>query len=243
LEAQDMEAKQQKVVARFSQVVSFLDANQSVIDPATVATQRQVLASAIAEINAYAQLQVLRGADHVAAQSLSSARTALRDTYMRQLATLGVHTLTGKHAGDPDVLNAKQIFTLPTTRTNAQTLLASAQAMLQTATQHAARFTSSGVNLDAAAAAVTALKTAVDAAASARRVSTGATQGIVAQVSAGHGAVRVMDTVVRPILAGNAPLLAQWESVKRAAGGVHLGAPVPVPATESPATPESSAAA
>lgn len=238
-----MEAKQQKVVARFSQVVSFLDANTDIIDPSAVVTQRQVLATAIAEINTYAQLQVLRGAEHVAAQSLSSARTALRDTYMRQLATLGVHTLTGKHAGDPDVANGKQIFTLPTTRTNTQTLLASAQAMLQTATPYAAIFTRSGVNLNAVAAAIKVLETAVDAEASARRVSKGATQGIVAEVSAGHGAVRVMDTVVRPILAGNAPMLAQWESVKRAAGGVHLGTPVPVPAAESPAATGSSVAA
>ena len=94
-----------------------------------------------------------------------------------------------------------------------------------------------------ATAAITALETALEADATARRVSKGATQGIVAQISAGHGAVRVMDVVVRPLLAGHPPLLAQWTSVKRAAGGVHLGPPVPVPAAESPAATENSAAA
>ena len=238
-----MEAKQQKVVVRFGQVVNFLDANTDLIDPGRVATPRQVLATAIAQISGYARSQARKGAEHVAAQSLASARTALRDTYMRQLATVGVYTLTGQHPGDPSVPNAKQIFTMPTTRTNTLTLIAAAQAMVQTATGYAGLFATNGVILEEATAAITALETALEADATARRVSKGATQGIVAQISAGHGAVRVMDVVVRPRLAGNPPLRAPWTSVKRAAGGVHLGPPVPVPAAESPAATENSAAA
>jgi hypothetical protein len=244
-----MEARQQKVLARFGQVLTFLDANTSLIDPSAVASQRQVLNSAITQINGFAQDQVKKGTETVLAQSLSSARTALRDTFMRQLATVGLHSLTGKNAGDPNVANAKQVFTLPATRTNALTLIASAQAMVQMATPFAALFTTNGVDLNAVTGAIQALQNAVTADASALRVSKGATQGIKAQLQAGHGAVRLMDVVIRPLLAGNKAVLSQWDSVKRAAGGSALPSPVPVPAavpsgtsTPAPASPVASAA-
>ena len=225
-----MEAKQQKVLARFGQVLTFLDTNTSLIPPSAVATQRQVLASAVTQINAFAQDQVRKGTENVVAQSLSSARTALRDTYMRQMSTVGLHSLTGKNAGDPNVANAKQVFTLPATRTNALTLITSAQAMVQTATPYAATFTANGVDLNAVTTAIQTLQSAANAESSAQRISKGATQGIKAQLLAGHGAIRLMDVVIRPLLAGNKAVLAQWASVKRTVGGSNLGTPVPVPA-------------
>jgi hypothetical protein len=224
-----MEAKQQKVLARFGQALTFLDANTSLIPPNAVASQRDVLTAAVAQINGFAQDQLRKGTENVMAQSLSSARTALRDTFMRQLSTVGLHSLTGKHAGDPALSNAKEVFTLPATRTNPLTLIASARVMVQTATPYAALFTANGVDLGKVTAAIQTLQDAVNADASAIRVSKGATQGIVAQVKAGHGAIRLMDVVIRPLLAGNKSVLAQWKSVTRSAGGLNLGSPVPVP--------------
>lgn len=253
-----MEARQQKVLARFGQVMTFLDGNTTRVVPATVANQRQVLASAIVQINGFAQDQIRKGTETVLAQSLSSARVSLRDTYMRQVVTVGQHTLTGQHPGDPDVANARQVFTLPATRTNPLTLIAAAKAMLQMATNYTDVFTVNGVNLDAMSAAIDALQAAVNAAGSAVRVSMGATKGIVAQIQVGHGAVRLLDVVIRPQLAGDAAMLAQWNSVKRAAGGLNLHTPVPIPApvvnttpavtpvvpvAAEPATPDAAAAA
>jgi hypothetical protein len=149
---------------------------------------------------------------------------------MRQLVTVGQHTLTGQHQGDPDVANAKQVFTLPATRTNPLTLIAAAQAMLQIASSYADKFTINGVNLAAVSAAIDALQAAVNASGSAARVSRGATRGIVDQIKVGHGAVSLLDVVIRPQLAGNPAMLAQWNSVKRAAGGLNLHTPVPIPA-------------
>jgi len=245
-----MEARQQKVLARFGQVLTFLDANTSIIPPSAVATQRDVLTAAITQINGFAQDQVTKGTESVLAQSLSSARTALRDTYMRQLSTVGLHSLTGKNPGDPSVQNAKQIFTLPGTRTNALTLITAAQAMVAAATPYAAVFTANSVDLAAVNTAIQNLQAAVNADASALRVSKGATQGIAAQIKAGHGAVALMNVVIRPLLAGNKPVLAQWESARKSAGGFNLSAPVPVPAaalggtaTPAPASPVASAPA
>lgn len=232
-----MNARQQKVLARFGQVLTFLDGNATTVPPEKVASQRQTLESAIAQINGFAQDQVVKGQESVVAQTLSSARTSLRDTYMRQISAVGLHSLTGKHAGDPSVPNATQIFALPATHTNALTLISSAAAMQAAATPYASIFTAAGVSLDALNTAIQALQAAVNASGSAKRVSKGATQGIEEQVGAGRSAVRLMDVVIRPLLASNKALLAQWESVKRTAGGQNLAAPVPAPATPSVAAP------
>jgi len=224
-----MNARQQKVLARFGQVLTFLDANTNTIDPASVAGQRQTLATSVTQITAFAQDQVVKGTESVMAQTVSSARASLRDTYLRQLSAVGLHSLTGKNAGDPNVPNAKQIFALPASRTNPSVLVQAAQNMVAVATQYRSVFTAGGINLDAVNSAIQAVDTAVNADSGAKRISKGATQGIKAQIQAGHAAVHLMDVVVRPQLAANKALLTQWESVKRAAGGLNLTAPLPVP--------------
>jgi hypothetical protein len=154
---------------------------------------------------------------------------------MRQLSRVGLYGLTGKHPGDPEVPNAKQIFTLPKTRKNSLTLIESAKAMAGAAEPYAAMFTTNGVSLEAANAAIQALETAVQSRATGKRVSQGATEGIKAQVKAGHEAVGVMDVVVRPLLAPHPELVAQWVLVKRAAGRHKLATPAAVPADGAPA--------
>jgi hypothetical protein len=235
-----MNARQQKVVARFGQVLTFLDANTTLIPPSAVAGQRQLLTGALSQITGFVQDQVVKGQESVLARTLSSARIALRDTYMRQLSAVGQHFLTGKKPTDPSVPNGVQIFALPATRTNALTLIASATAMVTAATPYESVFTANGVNLDAVTAGIQALQAAVNANDSAKRTAKGATQGIVAQVKAGQGAVHMMDVVIRPLLSANKPLLTQWESVKRAAGGQNTATPTAVPVTTlAPITPGS----
>ena len=223
-----MDSRQQKVLQRFGQVLTFLDENRSTIPPNAVAAQRQTLQTAVTQITTFAQDQVVKGHESVVAQTKTSARVALRDTFMRQLSAVGLHHLRGKHAGDPDVPNAKLTFTLPTSH-DALTVLNSAKSMVAMATQYASIFTANGVNLDAVNAAIQALESAVNAADAAKRVSKGATEGIKAQIAAGHGAVALMDVVVRPLVAANKSLASQWKAVKKAAGGHNLATPVPVP--------------
>lgn len=230
-----MNVKQQKMLSRFGQVLTFLDQNANLIPAASVAGQRQVLQAAVDQIGGFRQDQIVKGTETVLSQSVNSTRVALRDTFMRQLSTVGLHSLTGKRPTDPDVPGAAQIFAFPATRTNSSTLIAAATAMVQAATPYAAIFTAAGVNLDAVTTAIQQLQAAVNAEGGARRVSKGATQGIKTQIQAGQGAVRMMDVVVRPLLAANKPLLTQWESVKRSAGGLNLAAPVPVSTAASPA--------
>ena len=50
-----MKARQQKVLARFGQVLTFLDTNTSSIPPTSVASQREALLTATALITGFAQ--------------------------------------------------------------------------------------------------------------------------------------------------------------------------------------------
>lgn len=228
-----MNARQQQILARFNQVLAFLDANPDTIPATLVAPQRQLLASVVAQVTSFTQVQLVKGADAPASQSVVSARATLRDTYLRQLSTIGLQSLTGRNPGDPDVASAVQVFTLPITRSNSLTIVASAKAMLSVAMQYADVFTAVGMNLEAAGSAIDALETALAARAAASRVSQGATQGIKGQIRAGRGAVRIMDVMIRPVLAATPELLKQWQTAKRSAGGPKLGNPAPRPAAPS----------
>lgn len=233
-----MNARQQQILVRFNQILAFLDANADTIPATLVGPQRQLLASAVAQITSFTQAQLVKGADMPASQSVASARTALRDTYVRQLSTIGLQCLTGQNAGDADVPNALQIFTMPVTRSGSLVIIGAAKAMLAVATQHADVFTTAGMNLDAASRAIEALETAHVLRGSANRVSQGATQGIKGQIRAGKGAVRIMDVIIRPLLAATPELLKEWQTAKRSAGGPKLGTPALQPA----APPTASAA-
>jgi len=225
-----MNSRQQQTLAQFAKILAFLDANAGTIPTTLVAPQRQTLATAVAQITSFTRAQIVKGADTPASQTVASARATLRNIYLRQLSTIGLHGLTGENAGDPSVPNAVQIFAMPVTRGNSLTIIAAAQAMLAVARQYADVFTAAGMNLDTVSAAIEALETSLTARATANGISQGATQGIKAQLRAGKGAVRIMDVMIRPVLAATPELLTQWQTVKRAAGGPKLGSPAP-PAT------------
>ena len=225
-----MNTRQQQILTRFTQILTFLDANASVIPTTLVAPQRQTLVTVLTQLDSFTQMQLVKGADAPAARSVASARVTLRDTYVRQLSTIGLLRLTGENAGDPSVANAAQIFAMPKTRGNSQGIITAAKAMLAVARPHADVFTSAGMNLDAVSSAIEALETAVSARATANRMSQGATQGIKAQIRVGKGAVRIMDVMLRPVLAATPELLKQWRTAKRSAGGPKLADPAPTTA-------------
>src|SRR5579871_4782392 len=133
-----MNAKQQKVVQRFAQVQSFLDANTAVIEPDSVAPQRAVLAGVIAQIGIYAQQQQARGVETVQAHTVASLRDSLRDSFMRPIATIALAKL-------PITPNLRSAFTLPPTKTNALTLITMAQTMAQAVEPYSQVFIQNGL--------------------------------------------------------------------------------------------------
>ena len=227
-----MNAKQQRVVQRFAQVQNFLDANKALIDPASVGSQRAVLATAITQISAYAQQQQSRGVETVQAHSVASLRDSLRDSFMRPVATIALAKL-------PITPNLRSAFTLPGAKTNALTLITMAQTMVQAAEPYTQVFVDNGLKpsfLDDINQAIAGLHTAVTAADNSKVTSKGATSGIKDQLAAGKQAVKLLDAIVRPALANNKTLLAQWSTVRRTAGGPSLANPAPLPNVLQPIT-------
>src|SRR5579871_6465477 len=148
-----MNAKQQKVVQRFAQVQSFLDANTAVIEPDSVAPQRAVLAGVVTQIGTYAQQQQSRGVETVQAHTVASLRDSLRDSTMRPIATIALAKL-------PITPNLRSAFTLPPAKTNALQLITMAQTMSQAAQPYAQVFIQNGLKstfLDDLNSAVSAL--------------------------------------------------------------------------------------
>ena len=234
-----MNSKQQRVVQRFAQVQNFLDANTALIDPASVAPQRQVLAGVIAQIGTYATQQQSRGVETVQAHSVASLRDSLRDSSMRPIATIALAKL-------PITPNLRSAFALPAAKTNALTIITMAQTMAQAAEPYAQVFVQNGLKatfLDDLNAAITGLHNAVTAADNSKLTSKGATSGITEQLLSGKQAVKLLDAIVRPALATNKTLLAQWNTVRREAGGPSLGTPAPLPNVLQPITAPASASA
>ena len=232
-----MNAKQQKVVQRFTQVQNFLDANNALIDPASVAPQRQVLAGVIAQIGTYAQQQQSKGVETVQAHTVASLRDSLRDSQMRPIATIALAKL-------PITPNLRSAFALPPAKTNALTLITMGQTMAQAAEPYAQVFVQNGLKstfVDDLTAAITALHNAVTAADNSKVTSKGATSGIEEQLAAGKQAVKLLDSIVRPALSNSKTLLAQWSTVRREAGGPSLGAPAPLPNVIQPITTSAAA--
>jgi hypothetical protein len=225
-----MNARQQKVLDRFIQVLSFLDTTHEVIPPAAVSTLQRQLSAAVDAIATDARTQAGGGVTSGGGASVTAARQALRDTYMRQVATIGISRLTGRHPGDPDVPNAAQIFTIPATRKNSRTLIASAEAMVNAALPYEAAFAALGVDLRMTAAAAAALASSLKERDTATRTRVGATADMAEAIRSGHEAVRMIDVVIRPFIAGNGKLVAQWKLARRTAGALNLGDPAPVPA-------------
>lgn len=119
-------------------------------------------------------------------------------------------------------------------------------AMSQAAEPYTQVFVQNGLKstfLDDLNTAIGALHDAVTAADGSRVTSKGATSGIADQIKAGKQAVKLLDAIVRPALANNKTLLAQWSTVRRTAGAPNLGAPAPLPNVIQPITTSASASA
>ena len=107
---------------------------------------------------------------------------------------------------------------MPATRTNSHTLISSAEAMVQAAMPFQDLFAAHGVDLRLTAAAAQSLASALEARDTAKRTRVGATSGIGAAIREGHDAVRLLDVVVRPFIAGDGQRVAEWKLARRTAG-------------------------
>jgi hypothetical protein len=140
-------------------------------------------------------------------------RNALKLNHMRPIAVVAKAQLKQV----PEFLALK----MPATNTTSRRLIAAAGAMAVSAKGYTKTFTDAGLEpdflgqLETAAAALNGSLTNRGATTTSQ---TGATAGLKAETARGRDAVKVLDSLIEPMLAGNAVLLVQWKSAKRFSG-------------------------
>lgn len=220
---------------------------------------RKILDDTVAQLSAHATNQT--ASHHTVAAELAKERVlrnALRLNDMRPIASVAAAQLRQV----PEFVALK----MPPNNSTSRGLISWAEAMKAAAALHADVFVGAGLAadfLDKLQAASDALAKSLTDRGATGAAGRGATVGLNAEATRGRQAVRVLDSLVEPLIQGDLSLLAQWSAAKRfggrvtvptstsidaAAGGPttpiagSVGAPVstapsPTPASAPPASP------
>jgi len=238
-----MKARQGNTIETLRHVQQFLDANAAVLGAVPTSGARTDLDAALASLTAMAVSQeqgtVQAQGETTKQQTL---RTTLVKTYMAPIAAIA----KAKLATVPEF----SAFKLPKPNARAQRLLTAAAAMGNAAAPYAATFIAQGLPQDFVAelaAAADAFRASIDGRKAFKTESVGATAGAAAEASTAVRVIKVLDTMVTPLLAGDPKLLAKWNDVKRittkTSSGSATASPTPSPAPSPAPAPTASSAA
>jgi hypothetical protein len=202
-----------------SRVQRFLDQNGSTLGDINTSGYRKILDDVVDKLSGHAanQTTTKRAA---AAESAKERvlRNALKVNHLRPIATVAAAQLRQV----PDFAALE----LPPKNATSRALFSWAAAMKTAASEYTDAFVGAGLPADF----LGQLQNATDALGNSliNRTSNGAAQrgatiGLDAEATRGRQAVKVLDSLVEPLIQGNLALLAQWSAAKRFGGKV--GAP------------------
>jgi len=194
-----------------TRVQRFLDENGPTLGDINSSGYRVILDDAVDKLSAHA-------GDQTATKRVAAAQTAkervlrnaLKLNHMRPIATVAAAQLRQV----PEFAALK----MPATTSTSRGLIASATAMSKAAAAYIDAFVGAGLppdfldKLRAASDTLANTLTSRNANANAQR---GATMGLDTETTRGREAVKVLNSLVEPLIAGNLPLLAQWTAAKR----------------------------
>lgn len=219
-----MKARQRQVLRSFRRVREFIAANVPAESQAGLGVQLAELDDVLSSITEMATEQEA-GSRLTSAETRRQAtlRMALWDRHMLPVSRVA-REVFGSSPGVDAALR------MPSKRTaDSQLLLAAAAAMAEAAQPHAALFVSHGLSQNFVTElreAATRLETALTARETTQRRTITATAGVSLQITRGRRAVRLLNAILAPRLAGNGDLLATWNSVRRvravSGGGVSV---------------------
>jgi hypothetical protein len=201
-----MNTRQNRLLQSFRRARQFVDTLPQPTVATTMAEPLAMLDAAIAALTGHAVTQSLApNTAHADSIEMREMARALRDAHLRPIAQIA-RALAPEHA-------ALHALRLPGTHVGVEQLLYSADAMATAAEPHAALFTRQGLPSTFVAdlrAAVTTLRSALDANAATRRQRVTATAGARAEVDRGRRAVRLVDGVLARLLAADPARFAEW---------------------------------
>jgi hypothetical protein len=209
-----MQATHITVLGTLQRVQRFMDTNAEALGEINTSGYRHILDEVIGTLSGHAVTQSASkrvGAGETAKQRV--LRSSLRLNSMRPIAAVAA----GQLKNVPEFLSLK----MPKSNATSVRLIADAGAMHTAAQVYEQTFINAGLPadfLDQLSATAGALNTSVTNRGSTAGSQVGATQGLKAESQRGREAVKVLDALVQPKLAGNTVLLVQWNSAKRFAG-------------------------
>ncbi len=243
-----MQSTHATILNTLTRVQRFLDLNGPTLGNINDSGYRAVLDDVVTTLSAHAITQTTSkrvGAAETAKERV--LRNALKLNHMRPIATVAAAQLRQV----PEFLALK----MPPITSTSRALIAWAGAMGAAASTYSKTFVDAGLSesflTDMQTAAAT-LNTAITSRGATQSTLRGASAGLDAEAQRGRQAVKVLDALVEPLIAGNISLLSQWKSAKRiggrttvvsdtsldaaSTGTVSLPAPTPTPPTP-PTTP------
>lgn len=246
-----MKSTQATTLNTLTRVQRFLDDNGAALGTINQSGYRAVLDEVIQTLNAHAVDQTASKRSSAAATAKERVlRNALKLNHMRPIATVAAAQLRQV----PEFLALK----MPPVTSTSRGLIAWAGAMGGAASTYAKTFVDAGLPQDFLAelqSASDTLNTSITSRGSAKAALRGASAGLAAESQRGRQAVRVLDSLVEPLIGGNVALLSQWKSASRIGTRTSLvtntsldaastgtpSIPVPAPAPAPASTPQSAA--
>ena len=241
-----MKSSQATTLNTLTRVQRFLDANGPSLGDINASGYRKILDDVIDKLSAHAANQTTTKRTAAAESAKERVlRNALKLNHMRPIATVAGAQLRQV----PDFAALK----MPPKNATSRLLIAWTAAMKNAAGEYVSAFVGAGLPadfLDQLRSAADALGNSIANRTSNGAAQRGATVGLDAEATRGRQAVKVLDSLVEPLIHGDLALLGQWTAAKRFGGkasaptSTSIDAAARGPATSvTPAAPDSESAA
>jgi hypothetical protein len=206
-----MQTAQGNMLQSLRTVQAFLEENAAKLTSVVNSGARARLDAAIVELATHVTDQ---SGNHLASQGATKKQRALREALLRD------HMGPVSRIARSDLPQTPEIepLRMPRGKPTAERLAAAAYGMAKTATDHAPVFVAAGLPADFAAqltGAADALVSSLSERSQSRGRRSGATKGLAKRLTDGRRIVHVLDAFVKSALKNDAPLLANWNKVKR----------------------------
>ncbi len=234
-----MNASHAATLNTLTRVQRFLDVNGSSLGDINASGYRKILDDVVTKLSAHAADQTTSKRTAAAETAKERVlRNALKLNCMRPIATVAAAQLRQV----PDFAALK----MPPKNATSRTLITWAAAMKTAAGEYTDAFVGAGLAadfLDQLQSAADALSNSITNRTSTGAAQRGATIGLDAEATRGRQAVKVLDSLIEPLVQGNLALLGQWTAAKRFGGKASAPTSTSIDAAaRGPATSASSSA-
>lgn len=209
-----VQSTQSTVLNTLQRVQRFMDANADALGTLNSSQYRTVVDDVVNTLGGHAVNQA-------ASKRIGTAETAKQRVLRNALKLNHLRPIAAVAAAQLRQVPEFGALKMPQTNATSRRLIATAGAMAAAAKSYAKTFTDAGLPADFLAQLNTAAATLDTSIANRGQTTTNqtsATAGLNAEAVRGRQAVKVLDSLIEPQLAGNTVLLVQWKTAKRFGG-------------------------